>query len=103
VTERTEAKEILMKNLAIATAAIALLATPAVAQYAGGYVQGPAYYGSTYGQPYGQPYGYAAPYASGPMFISPGYSRELDIATEPDPNVRLELRRDQTLNLDLRP
>ena len=92
-----------MKKLAIATAAIALLATPAVAQYAGGYVQGPAHYGSRYGQPigYAAPYGYALPY--GPMFIAPGYSRELDIATEPDPNVRLELRRDQTLNLDLRP
>jgi hypothetical protein len=100
-----------MRKLAIATAALALLGTPAVAQYSGGYVQGPAYYGSTYGQPYGyttgQPYAYTTPYGyatpSGPMFISPGYSRDLDIATEPDPNVRLELRRDQTLNLDQRP
>ena len=98
-----------MKKLAIATAAVAMLATPAMAQYVESYVQaapspyGPTYgygaYGPTYG--YGAPYGYAAPY--GPTFFGTAYSRDFDIATEPDPNVRLELRRDQTLNLDQRP
>ena len=88
-----------MKKLAIATAAVALLATPAMAQYVvESYVQTPSPYGPTYG--YGAPLGYAAPL--GQTFIPP-YSRDLDIATEPDPNVRLELRRDQTLNLDQRP
>ncbi|HEY7457239.1 MAG TPA: hypothetical protein VH765_00655 [Xanthobacteraceae bacterium] len=89
-----------MQKLAIATAAFALLATPAMAQQAENYVQAaPSPYGPTYG--YGAPYGYAAPY--GQAFFGTAYSREFDIATEPDPNVRLELRRDQTLNLDQRP
>jgi hypothetical protein len=91
-----------MKKLAIATAAIAMLATPAMAQFVGGYVQAPSYsYGPTYGYAIPQPYGYAAPF--GAFYSGSAYNRDLDIATEPDPNVRLELRRDQTLNLDQRP
>jgi hypothetical protein len=91
-----------MKKLAIATAAIAMLATPAMAQFVGGYVQAPSYsYGPTYSYAVPQPYGYATPF--GTFYSGSAYNRDLDIATEPDPNIRLELRRDQTLNLDLRP
>jgi hypothetical protein len=91
-----------MKKLAIATAAVAMLATPAMAQFVGGYVQAPSYsYGPTYGYVTPQPYGYIAPF--GTFYSGSAYNRDLDIATEPDPNIRLELRRDQTLNLDLRP
>ena len=92
-----------MKKLAIATAAVAMLATPAMAQFVGGYAAAPSYgfsYGPTYGYVQAQPYGYAAPIGT---FYSGAYNRDLDIATEPDPNIRLELRRDQTLNLDQRP
>ena len=110
-----------MKKLAIATAAVAMLATPAMAQFVGGYVQAPSHsysYGPTYGyavpQTYSyQSYGYAAPQAYGYQsygyvapfgtFYSGSYNRDLDIATEPDPSIRAELRRDQTLNLDQRP
>jgi hypothetical protein len=95
-----------MKKLAIATAAAAMLATPAMAQFVGGYVAAPSYeygysYGPTYGYVQAQPYGYAAPF--GTFYAGSAYDRNLDIATEPDPNIRGELRRDQTLNLDLRP
>jgi len=100
-----------MRKLAIATAAVVMLATPATAQFVGGYVQAPAYtysYGPTYGYAVPQAYGYAVPQAYGfaapfGTFAAPAYDRNLDIATEPDPNIRLELRRDQTLNLDQRP
>jgi hypothetical protein len=99
-----------MKKLAIATAAVAMLATPAMAQFVGGYVESPSYsYGPTYSYSLGPTYGYAVPRAYG--YVAPfgtfnsglAYDRELDIATEPDPNIRAELRREQTLNLDLRP
>jgi hypothetical protein len=93
-----------MKKLAIATAAVAMLATPAMAQFVGGYVQTPAYsysYGPTYGYAAPQAYGYVAPF--GTFYSGFAYDRNLDIATEPDPNIRRELRRDQTLNLDQRP
>jgi hypothetical protein len=95
-----------MKKLAIATAAVAMLATPAMAQFVGGYVQTqtPSHsysYGPTYGYVAPQPYGYAAPF--GTFYSGSGYDRELDIATEPDPRIRAELRREQTLNLDIRP
>jgi hypothetical protein len=93
-----------MKKLAIATAAVAMLATPAMAQFVGGYVQTPSFsysYGPTYGYAVPQSYGYVAPF--GTFYSGSAYNRDLDIATEPDPNVRLELRREQTLNLDLRP
>ena len=93
-----------MKKLAIATAAVAMLATPAMAQFVGGYVHAPSYsysYGPTYGYAVQQPYGYAAPF--GTVYSGSAYNRDLDIATEPDPSIRAELRRDQTLNLDLRP
>jgi hypothetical protein len=78
----------------------------------GSYAYGGAPYAST--SPYRGSYAYApgsyaysgAPYAYGPggayaqydQFYSLGYTREGDIATEPDPNVRLQLRREQNLN-----
>ena len=92
-----------MRKLAIATAAVAMLATPAMAQFVGGYVEAPVYgysYGPTYGYAVPRAYGFMAPFGT---FVAPAYDRELDIATEPDPNIRLSLRRDQTLNLDQRP
>ena len=97
-----------MRKLAIATAAVAMLATPAMAQSADNYVihrqtasPSPAYsYGPTYGYAVPQAYGYATPIVT--FYSGPAYDRDLDIATEPDPNIRLELRRDQTLNLDQR-
>lgn len=65
----------------------------------------PVVYGSTvYEAPiygYGPAYGYAAP-APGFAFGSV-YSRERDLAFEPDPQIRRELRRSQVLNLDLQP
>ena len=93
-----------MKKLAIATAAVAMLATPAMAQFVGGYVQttSPAYsYGPTYGYAVPQAYTYPAPF--GMFYSGSTYNRDLDIATEPDPRIRTELRREQTLNLDIRP
>jgi hypothetical protein len=86
-----------MKRIALATAAIALLATPALAQYAqpypGAYVrQTPPAYGQAYGYVPEASYRYAAPYG---QFYTGGYSLERDYATEPDPNIRLQLKRDQ--------
>jgi hypothetical protein len=78
-----------MRKIAIATAAVALIATPAAAQYvygSGQYVASPTY-GTTY-----YPSVRVAPYG----YIGPNYSRQLDIATEPDPNVRLQLQSDQS-------
>jgi hypothetical protein len=104
-----------MKRLAIATAAITMMAAPAMAQYvygpagevhvqAGPYAFGSSVYAPTHGYTYGYSapaYGYAAP-APGFGFVGV-YDRNLDIATEPDPQIRRELRREQTLNLDQRP
>jgi hypothetical protein len=62
--------------------------------YRGSYAYAPGSYG-------GAPYAYApgGAYAQYDQFYGLGYySREADIATEPDPNVRLQLRREQNLN-----
>jgi hypothetical protein len=77
-----------MRKIAIATTAIALITTPAAAQYVYGtqYVASPTY-GMTY-----YPSVRAAPYG----YVGPNYSRQLDIASEPDPNVRLQLQSDQS-------
>jgi hypothetical protein len=83
-----------MRKIAIATVAIALMATPAAAQYVYGtqYGYGTQYVASpTYGTTY-YPSVHAAPYG----YVGPNYSRQLDIATEPDPNVRLQLQSDQS-------
>lgn len=95
-----------MKRIVLATAAAALMATPALAQKIGG----PPPYSTAqvneqgvgddidprFGSPRGQAYGFVGTpgFAAGPY----AYSYEFDLATEPDPNVRLELHRDQLLN-----
>lgn len=118
----------MMRTFAIVGSAVALLATPAAAQYvpysgpaapyAGPHVQqghvlqereyeAPYTYstypqGAAQGSAYGVSYSYAprgqadgVAYSQVPAaaYSAGIYSRELDIATEPDPNVRLELRR----------
>jgi len=82
-----------MNKLAIvAIAAAAFTAAPALAQSAPRAFSGPNLRTPT---PYAGAYGLAP----GPSFFRGRvYSRERDIATEPDPNVRLELRREQNLN-----
>ncbi|MCC6948316.1 MAG: hypothetical protein IT539_11170 [Bradyrhizobiaceae bacterium] len=82
-----------MTRLAIAAGAVALMATPVMAQYvvAPGYGPGPyAYAPGPYG--YEAPLGYAAP------AYPYGHSRKtVDILTEPDPNIRHTLQQDRTI------
>lgn len=114
-----------MKRIILATAAAALMATPALAQKIGG----PPPYGTAqvneqgvgddidprYGSPRGQTYGFpgtpAYPMARGQAYGSvatPGiqagpyaYSYEYDmLALDPDPNIRLQQHREQLLNHD---
>lgn len=94
-----------MKKIAFATAAFALLATPALAQYApqpygNPYVRQAPGYGPTYGYVPEASYGMAAPFG---QFYAGGYSLERDLATEPDPNIRLQLHRDQYNSNGLNP